>query len=617
MLRSFPFIFCFITIVLAVTGQAPSNREKAISDKIQTAKLHMYEGKLALSERELLNILENDKPVPPGCFDKACFILSMINRYQGNYDKALYYSQECVKNAEKTNDTVATDYFYGELALVCKELGQTDKCIGYFQKALEIRKNKKSETYIIYRTAGFLIDQLLRKKEEKEAFGIIAGLEKDNPPATAFERAILFQVKANYFNRLQQYELADRYYQAMIASKGFVHEKSEIASIAFQDVGEFYLERKEYVKASEYLIKSLDVDEGGTTASRIKDIHFLLFKVDSSIGDYLSSINHLNVYLRIKDSLFNETKSRQIEELGIRYEADKKEQSIQLLEKENAFQQNKLHQARITRNWIFGGIVLMIIITGLVINYSRLKQKTNRKLEIQQKEISMQNNSLQHLVTEKEWLVKEIHHRVKNNFHMVIALLGTQLKYLKTGEAIRAITDSQHRVHAMSLVHQKLYQSENLSAVNMADYMHDLINYLRDMFHVNQPIQFNVDVDAIELNLTHCIPLGLIVNEAITNSIKYAFANGREGAVNVSFKQVSRECFVLKISDNGIGLPEDFDIQKPDSMGIRLIRGLSDDIEARLSITGVAGTEIVVWFSYDPMVSSYPDINTSQLTTAI
>jgi len=214
------------------------------------------------------------------------------------------------------------------------------------------------------------------------------------------------------------------------------------------------------------------------------------------------------------------------------------------------------------------------------------------------------------LVTEKEWLVKEIHHRVKNNFHTVSGLLAAQAEYLKTNEAIKAMNESRNRVHAMSLIHQKLYQSENLSAINMPGYIHELTDYLRDCFNTPKSLRFNLQVEPVELNLSYCMPLGLILNEAITNAIKYAFPGNKNGIINIALKHIQGHNLLfsisdngiglpLSISDNGIGLPQNFDDVNARSMGMKLMRGLSEDIDGKFTVTGNNGTTIVVEFIYD------------------
>jgi two-component sensor histidine kinase len=288
-----------------------------------------------------------------------------------------------------------------------------------------------------------------------------------------------------------------------------------------------------------------------------------------------------------------------------------------LLENESKLQHGKLIQANQTRNWIIGVAMLFLIIIGLLINFSRLKQRTNKKLKVQQTEISNTNFALQHLVEEKEWLVKEIHHRVKNNFHIVMGLLGTQSKYLKSEEAINAMAESRYRVHAMSLIHQKLYQSDNLSAINMTDYIYELVNYLRDSFNIGQSIQFNLQIDPVELDLAHCIPLGLIMNEAITNSIKYAFPDNKEGIIFISFKHTSKGHLLLAIRDNGVGLPAGFNTQGLTSMGMKLMHGLSEDIDGEFTITNHDGTEIMLDFIYEPELPiGIPKTNT-EITNSI
>jgi two-component sensor histidine kinase len=274
-----------------------------------------------------------------------------------------------------------------------------------------------------------------------------------------------------------------------------------------------------------------------------------------------------------------------------------KEQNIQLLTKQAQLQYSQLQASSVIKNFTLSGIVLLLIIIVLLYKNTQHRSRSHKLLQAQQTEIQKKNASLENLIKEKDWLVKEIHHRVKNNFHMVIGLLGTQSGYLKTEEALMAISDSQHRIHAMSLIHQKLYQSDNLSAINMPDYIHELVDYLRDSFNIRQAIQFKLHIDRIELDLSHCIPLGLILNEAITNAIKYAFPDSRDGIITISLSQVSENKILLTITDNGIGLPAAFDIHARNSMGMNLMQGLSEDIDGDFNIVHHDGTSISITFN--------------------
>jgi two-component sensor histidine kinase len=200
-------------------------------------------------------------------------------------------------------------------------------------------------------------------------------------------------------------------------------------------------------------------------------------------------------------------------------------------------------------------------------------------------------------VKDKEWLMKEIHHRVKNNFHIVASLLEIQSSYLKNKEALSAIKDSQHRIHSMSIIHQKLYQSESLSTIHMPEYIYELVEYLRESYAIRENIRFDLHIEKIELNHASAITLGLILNEAITNAIKYAFANTAEGKISISLTHIAETQILLSVSDNGRGLPADFNNQIGASMGMELLQGLTDDIGGTFNIQTHEGTHINIIFS--------------------
>jgi two-component sensor histidine kinase len=225
------------------------------------------------------------------------------------------------------------------------------------------------------------------------------------------------------------------------------------------------------------------------------------------------------------------------------------------------------------------------------------KKKTNKILETQQNEINKKNTILQNLVVEKEWLLREIHHRVKNNLHMVIGLLASQTEFLKNEEAVQAINSSQNRIQAMSLIHQKLYQSESLSIIDMPSYIFELTEYLKDSFEIRNTIRFILDIDTFNLPLSHSIPIGLIFNEAVTNAIKYAFPDHENCTINITLKKRDSGNYILIIHDNGIGLPPDFDPYNNPSLGIKLMHGLAADIEGKFLISNANGTKITLEFT--------------------
>ncbi|HEU5167888.1 MAG TPA: sensor histidine kinase, partial [Chitinophagaceae bacterium] len=360
----------------------------------------------------------------------------------------------------------------------------------------------------------------------------------------------------------------------------------------------FYLKIGKYDKAQEHFKKLMDVwpiRNKGMAALYESDF---LFKLDSAKGNYLSAIKHLRDYQKVNDSIFTEVKSKQIEELKVAYETDQKVQNIKMLEKQDQLQKSELKQESILRNISFALAALLIIIVTLLYNRFRLKQRTNKKLELQRQEIAKQNLSLQNMVNEKEWLLKEIHHRVKNNLQVVMSLLNSQSAYIDNDAALTAIHDSQHRVQAMSLIHQKLYSSENVSSIDMSLYIRELVSYLKESFDSGQRIRFDLNIEPFEMDVSQAVPLGLILNEAITNSLKYAFPDKRSGLISISLLNTSSNRYLLTITDDGVGMPST--IKKTGSLGMSLMKGLSEDLDGNFSIVNNNGTAINISFIYEP-----------------
>jgi two-component sensor histidine kinase len=277
-----------------------------------------------------------------------------------------------------------------------------------------------------------------------------------------------------------------------------------------------------------------------------------------------------------------------------------------LLHQKNQLQQNSLERAWLVKDFIIAGIIAVLIIAGLLYRQSRLRKKNNTV-------ITHKNEQLQHLLTEKEWLLKEIHHRVKNNLQIVMSLLNSQSVYIDNDAALTAIHDSQHRVHAMSLIHQKLYSTENVSSIEMSIYIRELVSYLNESFDTERRIRFEFDIDPLEMDVSHAVPLGLIMNEAITNSIKYAFPDGRNGIVSLSLSDVSENHYLLSIADDGIGIPNDF--KKTGSLGMSLIKGLSEDLDGNFSMENKNGTIIRISFMYDPSMRNHDAFATSSFVS--
>jgi PAS domain S-box-containing protein len=196
---------------------------------------------------------------------------------------------------------------------------------------------------------------------------------------------------------------------------------------------------------------------------------------------------------------------------------------------------------------------------------------------------------------EKDLLIKEIHHRVKNNLMVISSLLSLQSRYIKDKEARGFFRESQNRARSMALIHELLYRSENLKSIEFGDYILSLSKELFHLYSVDGLIELKIDVDDIYLDINTSIPLGLIVNEVVTNSLKHAFPDGRAGVIHVDFHKTD-DHYEFKVKDNGIGFPEDLDFKDTDSLGLQMVTSLTRQIEGNIELDRNHGTEFKITF---------------------
>ena len=264
--------------------------------------------------------------------------------------------------------------------------------------------------------------------------------------------------------------------------------------------------------------------------------------------------------------------------------------------------------------FVIGSMGLLTLLAGLFYFASRRNRKLTRNLRLTQERITEQDHSLQLLldegrqlrtdkdilVGEKQRLLREVLHRVNNNLQIVLSLVNTQTYYLEEGPALDAIRESRNQVQSISLIHQKLYTGPDISSIGILSFAGELIEHLRNSFgEKTKRISFEYYVDDISVNVDQAIPIGLILNESITNAIKYAFPQ-RKGKIIVILNRIGPDKLLLKISDNGIGLAGQPAIQHMNTPGWQMIRSLGSQLGGWLSVENLSGVAISILFPYQP-----------------
>ena len=199
---------------------------------------------------------------------------------------------------------------------------------------------------------------------------------------------------------------------------------------------------------------------------------------------------------------------------------------------------------------------------------------------------------------EKEVLLQEIHHRVKNNLQIISSLIKLQSKHIKDEEVLELLKDTRNRVQSMAVIHDRLYKSENFSRVDFAEYLQSLADHLFSSYGTDsKAIKLHVKVKDVSLDINTAIPCGLILNEIISNSLKHAFPDGRKGKIKIVMKSLKKNEIELTVSDNGIGIPDDVDFRETESLGLHLVSILAEDqLRGKIKLDKTKGTRFQIKF---------------------
>ncbi|PZF72713.1 sensor histidine kinase [Taibaiella soli] len=513
---------------------------------------------------------------------------------ESNYTQALDYDLQALKTAEAAGDsTMLFSQINNHIAIVYDHLKDYPNSIIYYRKALPVAIKYKDKAAIFLITTN-IVDAYLKTNRPEEARQLLTEVRSRFPvPSDYLNRYRNAAAFMNVYIALKQYDSAKIYSQQLL---NLVNDKSSPANEYMRSdiyiyLIKYYLAVKDFAPARALLVKNDELVRTTKSLTRLRTSNGLWFSLDTLTGNYKSAVAHLMKYKEINDSLFTESKSKQLGQLQVQYETEKKEEKIRQLNQQAMLEKANLRQALLIKNITVAGIILVLIIAGMVLRQS-IQRKRNNGI------ITQKNQQLNDMLIEKEWLLKEVHHRVKNNLHMVICLLESQAYYLED-DALKAIENTQHRIYAMSLIHQKLYQSDDVKTIDMALYLNEFVHHLTESFGAPAHIHTRLNVASLKLDVSQAIPLGLLINEAMTNAYKYAFPEGKQGEIYLELQPDGANIRMV-VADNGVGMGHHIADEDADSLGLELIKGLAKDINGNVYFDSSEGTKITVIFNKAP-----------------
>jgi two-component system, sensor histidine kinase PdtaS len=544
---------------------------------------------------------------------KTTDLLAHCFAVTGSYKEGLDYAFASLSYAMEIKDSLDFGVYEMRLGRILRDIHDTARSTIYFNLALQDFKKQRDDyaaldvelnvNRMVYADQGRnqeALNNLLRLREQYDA------VFRENYYLNVF---IATEIGEEYVV-LKNYPKAEKYFLEAIENTSRNQVVENNREPLYNDLGVLYLKEGKLEKATQYLNKTLAFAHQTNSLPLISYIESKLFQIDSIKGNYLGALQHYRRSKDMEDSMFNQAKSKQESELNIKYETVQRQKENLILNERNKLQEIDIRQSKFERKAMIVGGCMLILILFFVFNQYRIKNRSNQELKEKQFEINQKNTVLENMVDEekillkdkdqlleeKEWLMKEIHHRVKNNLQIVMSLLNSQTAYLTDATALEAIKESHSRVHAISLIHQQLYQTDNLSMTNMEIYINELSEYLADTLDTKRRINIRTFSEPIELDVAQVVPLGLIINEAVTNAIKYAFPGGDLGRIDIHFKRNLSGSVTLSIHDNGTGLRMGFDWKQSQSLGISLMRGLCKQLDGHFEMTSDNGVLVRIEF---------------------
>lgn len=342
-------------------------------------------------------------------------------------------------------------------------------------------------------------------------------------------------------------------------------------------LGKLQILEGKYISAIESLERCLVIatDEFGDNFY-LSQAYEALGRAYAGNHNYQKAYEAFEQYDKLEKEIFTAEADQRISLLQTQYDVAQKENTIQL-------QETRLIQQNIRQ--IFMTITIILFMMFLAMGYVAFKnnRKKNKRLEEQN--------------LEKEYLLKEVHHRVKNNLEIISSLLALQASQLKNNNLSSAMQEIQNRVYSMSMIHKRLYQDRNLAAIDMYDYFKDLGTHVLDSFGAEKRIQIIYGIKNIELDMDTAVPIGLIVNELLTNSLKYAFPNNRNGTIELIMEHEYSGLMVLSVADDGVGQKQEEHL-KNKGFGKQMVDLLVHQLDGQLTYENTKGIKATLKFKW-------------------
>ena len=507
------------------------------------------------------------------------FKIAWVYKRQGQIDKALEYDLVALKLMEELDDKAGICNAYTRVSYDLTRQERLKEAMAYAEKAIAIceKYNLEEERYYVLNNAGDVYMASNNYQASWENFNKAVNVAKEQSKSL-MSLSDVTNSRGNAYKRLGKYKEALADYEAAFAWAKESNYQNALATV-HANLGEVNMILGNYKEALVYQLETIRLMEQHKEFSHVIENYKHISNTYEKLHDYPSALRYQKKALMMTDSIGSIESDAAMSKMLTQYETEKKEATI-------ASQQDLISQQKVVQ---FLGIGLVVVLVGFIvfgfISY-RNRTKTNKLLSVKN--------------AENELLLKEIHHRVKNNLEVVSSLLALQSAQIDDPNTKEAMLEGQNRVNSIGIVHQKLYQGENLGAIEMKDYFLNLSESIIDTFGADQRVKLEVAMEKLSVDIDTAVPLGLIVNELLTNTLKYAFPEGQEGKVSIKLEQQSNGMLQLEVADNGTGK---IGTTQGTGFGGQLVALLTRQLNGVMREEILNGTRIIFEFKSEKMMA--------------
>lgn len=539
-------------------------------------------------------------------------------------DSAFYYIKEAVRIKTEIRDTARLPIVYAHLAGLYQKEGQLGESAEAYLQSLHAAETAKNDIQISNALGGIadvlvqdghlnrarpfaerallMFDTLGIQFYKANVLKVLAAIEAGEgnieKSSQLLQRALaIYQERNNKPNLAGAYlqltrahlKLGDLKKALDYANLGLnIARQLEFASLELDfklEIGRIYEAKKDWKRAGSMMEQALQ------DAIRLEQIHprikalQSLANISKQQGRFEQATRYLEETAIWSDTLHARQQSQYVQQLEAQYKRAEQDAEIGRLGVEKQLTDTKLNNSQTRQKMLIIASLFAMIAACLGFFLFYQKQKNAAVL-------SEKNAAIETTLQEKELLLREIHHRVKNNLQVISSLLNLQSKYIKDKNAVSAVINSQTRVRSMALIHQNLYQTDNLTGVNVKAYFSKLLAELFDTYKVDHnKVILQIDIDDMQIDVDAIIPIGLIINELVSNSLKYAFPDGQAGTLEVLLKK-NKDGLLLEVTDSGTGFSKS-SFQNSDTFGFKLIKSFATKLEATINIQQKEGKNTI------------------------